>query len=700
MLKSYAASLAEALSGSAGRLGIELMHRLGALTDEDAAPASAGRPGTVGLWEPRTGEGGTWLERSPERSAEWSLWADVERIEPRGSRRRVVLLGESVARGYFYDPCYTPARVLEEILSASGVPGGVEVVDLAKNDLQARDLEALLRSALALQPDAFVVFGGNNWAQAPSAFRDGSERYLAAKALREQGVAGFKAHLEESLAARVEAAVRDALAPLSRRLGVVLMVPEFNLVDWRLDGEADAPWLAGDRNGRWHALLEACRGALAGDRLAEAEAHAREMVEIDGGTAAAGLTLLAECSRRQGRLAEARKLLERARDAHSWDSTPQVPKTLSVIQEAFRRGADGPSRIALVDLPRVFGEALGGDLPDRRLFLDYCHLTSLGIRTAMAAAAERLLPLLGAAGTGREELLERAAPPDAATEAEAYLAAAIHNAHWGQPHEIVRHWCDLALAASPGVARAMECYLDLQTRRAPVWACESFARLSTLGIRSLRRYVSTYSQGKLFDSVLLDAIAGALEDVGEPGHERLAALRRQERGVAPGRPVDFLDPYYRSSWADRSGLWWSSFFHRAYEPSSRFPLVCRSAAEPVVLELTWRTPAAGEGGEAGAVLVNGVPVADLRSGSRWITQRLALDTHLLREGINTIEIRWPIVLGPGEAGLERAAADLERGLPYLLLPAFAEVHSFRASLPPTADIPSANGEMALATPVT
>lgn len=82
------------------------------------------------------------------------------------------------------------------------------------------------------------------------------------------------------------------------------------------------------------------------------------------------------------------------------------------------------------------------------------------------------------------------------------------------------------------------------------------------------------------------------------------------------------------------------------------------------------------------MLVNGLPVADLRSSSRWITQRLTLGTGILREGMNTIEVRWPVTLGPGEAGIERTASDLERGLPYLLLPAFAEIHSFRALLEP------------------
>ena len=218
MLRSYAASLAEGLLGEEGRRRVELMQRLGLLTEADAPPEPAQAPGAIGIWEPRMEGDRIWFERSEARSGEWSLWADVPRLEPRGERPRVVLLGESVARGYFYDPSYTPARVLEELLAAHGVPG-VEVIDLAKNDLGAQDLQALLLSALALQPDAFVIFSGNNWAQAPAVFAEGPERHLAAAALGAMGAPGLRAYLEANLAAQVESAVRDGLAPLSHQLG-------------------------------------------------------------------------------------------------------------------------------------------------------------------------------------------------------------------------------------------------------------------------------------------------------------------------------------------------------------------------------------------------------------------------------------------------------------------------------------------------
>jgi hypothetical protein len=45
------------------------------------------------------------------------------------------LIGESVARGYLYDPQFTPAMALEAILQAQLGHNAVEVIDLARTDL-------------------------------------------------------------------------------------------------------------------------------------------------------------------------------------------------------------------------------------------------------------------------------------------------------------------------------------------------------------------------------------------------------------------------------------------------------------------------------------------------------------------------------------------------------------------------------------
>jgi hypothetical protein len=52
----------------------------------------------------------------------------------------------------------------------------------------------------------------------------------------------------------------------------------------------------------------------------------------------------------------------------------------------------------------------------------------------------------------------------------------------------------------------------------------------------------------------------------------------------------------------------------------------------------------------------------------------------LKAGVNALEIRWPLGTRPGEAGIENAARDLEAGLPYSLLPTFAEINSLAVSV--------------------
>lgn len=66
------------------------------------------------------------------------------------------------------------------------------------------------------------------------------------------------------------------------------------------------------------------------------------------------------------------------------------PRCSWAVQDGLRQLA-GQHRVAVIDLPRVLGEWVNGAFPDRRLFMDYCHLTAEGLRVAMAAIAEALL---------------------------------------------------------------------------------------------------------------------------------------------------------------------------------------------------------------------------------------------------------------------------------------------------------------------
>ncbi|HLX09296.1 MAG TPA: hypothetical protein VKY89_15705 [Thermoanaerobaculia bacterium] len=711
-LEALAEELAGELLQGAGARAFELMQCLGCAPG--AFAATAGPPGAanaphaahaahaahvadttlpprIGVWElvslpgDAAGEGASHrYQRVAASPGTLDAWADVPAIERKGSRRRVILVGESVARGFFYDPCYTPAQVLEALLASAAVPGGVEVVDLARTALTAQGLAELAGSCMALEPDALVIFAGNNWNIAPQVFGEGVERALVASVLRRQGVAGFSRFLAGRTADGIEALFRTALAPLAGKLPVCFLVPGSNLADWRPQLAADVPLLPADGTERWLRLRSEACDALAAGRP-EAASLARRMLELDAGTAATAWSILAAVARREGRVEEARDLLERARDARNWDSVLRVPGLSAGDRQVLRRSALAAG-IELIELPELFEQAAGG-LPGRDLFLDYCHLSAHGIRIAMAAAAERLLPALGASPACREELLTRALQPAAELEAEAHFAAAIHNAHWGQGGEIVGHHCRLA-AGSPQVARIMRDYVDLQVGHAPSWASVAAERLSARGASPLARLApwrELFFEDKLFDAILLDAVAAALEERGdlEPGdfslRARLLDLRLAERGLEPARGVDLLDPYNLPSHAVREGLWYPQHFFRAYADVSRFPLVANGAA-PVAFELTLRQGGGAGDADGGALLVNGIALGPLPMSDRWTTRRFLAPAASLRPGVNWIEVRWPPRLPPAAAALDDQARRIEQGRPYCLLPVRGEIHTFTAAL--------------------
>ena len=683
LLKSVADEMARQLSGSGGADAVLLLERFGLLSSAGrAAPgaraghaaASSGkgretgtRTGRVGVWE----GGPEGWQRAPALRHEWPFWAQVESIPPKGERRRVVLVGESAARGFLYDPELNPAQALGACAArACGQP--VEVVDLAKSDIQAPELLSLLAAAEALEPDVLVLFAGNNWHM-----HDPRDRHLEAAVLRRQGAAGLKALREQRLAAFAGETLRRQLAELAARVPVVVVVPEINLADWRLDAAADAPWLPHGANRRWLERRAAARAALAAGRRGEAADLAREMIELDGGTAASGWTLLADGARQEGDVEAARGHLEKARDAHLWDYTHQTPRTLSLVQEALR-GCALPGRIATVDLPRRFAAWQPGELPGRRLFLDYCHLTAEGIRVAMADAALAVAALLDADRPlpAFDSVVAAAPAPPVRVEAAAHFAAALHSAHWGQQGAVVAFYCREAARLSPEIARAMRAYLELQVRRAPAWACTAAEQLAEAATPVLRGYVLQH-QGKLFDPVLLPAIAGALEESGLPSVDFLDALRREERSL-DGRPRDLLDPYHRASWADLDWLEWPTHFRRAYAPKARYPWVSRTP-RATDFALTCRR-GGGAGAAAGEcrVWINGSAVADLQLTGEWASLRFSAPAALVQAGVNWLEIDWPQDLAGGEAAIDHIAREHELGRFVPLLPVFAEISALTA----------------------
>src|SRR5262249_46458744 len=100
----------------------------------------------VGIWERKKNT--SYFARRPDKRNEWHSWAAVGRIERKGPARRVVLLGESVARGYLYDPQFNVAKALALILESKLGKGAIEILDLARTDLKFAEDKGGLRKLM------------------------------------------------------------------------------------------------------------------------------------------------------------------------------------------------------------------------------------------------------------------------------------------------------------------------------------------------------------------------------------------------------------------------------------------------------------------------------------------------------------------------------------------------------------------------
>src|SRR5580698_3343103 len=179
LLKSFANRLAQLAVSEDGHEALRLLRLTGLFGDvsgknsvkssmddighqpkvSSAGPANITR---VGIWEKKQENGQTYFVRSKDKLEDWNYWANLGRIEAKGTKKRILLIGESVARGYLYDPQFTCAMALEKVLHAQMGQDAVEVIDLARTNL-GFEVQDLAVAALELEPDAVVIFSGNNW---------------------------------------------------------------------------------------------------------------------------------------------------------------------------------------------------------------------------------------------------------------------------------------------------------------------------------------------------------------------------------------------------------------------------------------------------------------------------------------------------------------------------------------------------------
>ena len=668
-------------------------HRIAHLGDDERpSTICVSEPGVsqrqsklIGIWERKEENGKVCFARRVDMMEAWHFWANVGRIEAKSSKLRVLFIGESVARGYLYDPGFTPALALQMILEEHYGKDQVEVIDLARTNL-GYEIKDLSLAALQLEPDIAIFFAGNNWEKKTSlpTFKDIARMN---EAILIEGMVGVKRVFDEYIKRTGRNIITEVLSEYQNAgIPIVWLIPEFNLADWR-EPFTNAPYLPDNRNREWIAAMKEARKALSNGEVVKAEQLGKRIVELDQGVCAAGYYVLAECRRRSGDLEGQRTYLESARDAQSWDnSIMYIPKNYNIAQQVLRE--ELPKYGAqVVDLPVMFKQYLNGEIPGNRLFLDYCHMTTEGIQIAMGAAASCVLRALKGVEKPWYTLVGDHIAPSPEIEAEASFLASIHNAHRYQNYAMVRHFCARAVKASPHVAELMLHYIDLQvTHKAPLRMSEAELEIFRLGSPLVHRYLFPNNDKRL-DKLLLTAIVDALEEAGIPARERLERRYREEHSTQVGT-TDMLHPYYYLSAGqphEFEGLTWplarvdyDPRYFRAYWPDSRFVFV-GEAGYPVNLSLTCRLPRLAADRGKISIDCNGKPQGEVAVSKEWSSWDITIPGEAIQDGVNEIEVHWPIPEFRTEEALSEVIVKLCQTRYPEYFPIFGEIHIFTAS---------------------
>ena len=511
---------------------------------------------------------------------------------------RICFFGESAAAGYLYAPHITPAKVLEHHLNQAVPDAQYEVIDLARTNERIDTLVATAEQAMQLQPDMLVVFAGNNWnlLETPEIspyFPSVNGRQAFAESWKTDGWMGpVELAVKKMMTkvgmgyGRLQALAQQANIPL------IVIIPEVNLADW--ETRQPAPWLNGENGRFWYDAYFAAIDAIANEQWQVLLKLADDMLTLDNEQCPTSWQLLATAHKGLGNVERARLAAEMAINTTHYATLGflAAPQISVMGQELLRRTAAFHG-FQTVDLPQVLPQITGSQLPGRDLFADYCHLTAEGMHVTMGlTAAEilgqpaaRLLPQLTRFGASPEAI------------ATARLGAAMHTAHRHLPvnpnNEMIRYWCEQALAASPSVVDAM---LDVaEARCAPLPAVLTAAQERNFDSPFRLQHQHGW-QYPYLDAALIDAMLTVLETHNPTAHAQMMDMIVSSHGI-DADDVDLLaggvylwEPLVRfypetMSYADIQ----ESAIFRAAWPETSFALVVGEETA-VSLTLTHRLP--------------------------------------------------------------------------------------------------------------
>lgn len=643
--------------------------------DVNAIPAGVNEDESdrIGIWKKQMVEGQLDFVRDPAMVNEFVYWSNRDRIPAKPEKFRVVLLGESVARGFLVDPAYSPAKALQAILSQSELDA--EVVDLARTNCTIWELGRLARQSLQLKPDVLIVFAGNNWTiNSQSLFKEQLDDLL--QDVDEQTPNAIKERVEEKLMVLMN----DLFSQLGEitsllQIPVVVINPEFNLKDWNSNSMERTPQFFAKGLSAWYMLLEKAQYEISRSALDDAAVTCEDIINHNPMNPL-GYEMMAGIMEQQGQWEAALTYYRRAHDTTVFQISHR-PGVTTFIQDKIREYC-ATFGLHLVDLPALFCNRKEAKIPDRQLFLDYCHLTVKGMNLAMFHTAELLYELVNGTLIPLTETDIDAFGPLPRFRSFSHFLTAIHNAHWGQEKDILIYHCDEALA-NHDIQEQLQEYVLMASSLCPWRLSRYFQRLLNVGpISSYLLLAQPEAGAETFDLPLVEAMLEVLRKKGIDIRATIDHIRISEHlsGV-----IDLLQPYY---WLDyNSGRFKAgkSVQYREYGRYSRFYLIGGREMEAEI-DMVFRLPYPTSANAQISIELNGTILYTTSVSSEWKKELIRMPKGRCIDGVNHLVIYWPLNDIPATEywGYNR----LQKLYAYMY-PVIGEIHSLRYSCVKAAD---------------
>lgn len=591
----------------------------------------------VGIWEPVQHKEELYFIRSPKADDWPGAWCDQEVIPPKHRRQRILLLGESVARGMHYDPFFTPASVLEGYLQQYLGTNEYEVIDIARIDATMGYLQQTLPLSLQMDPDLILIFAGNNWKNDPSVLSSIEIERNTATLSTIEGLRQYHKQRDQALNSLVDRYVD--LVESCQSLGnvpIIHVLPDFNLHDWQPKNLGVCPLICPEKNHQWYELYEQLYQSFESNQHDAIVRYATQLMELDEGYSATGPYFLGQSLLRKKEYQLARSYLEMAADFEP------IPRCTQSVQHALRRASE-TGRLNIIDLPKLFDEQAPALLPDRFLFLDYCHLTVKGIRHAMGLIAEHLLSYFGRSHLVSEMI--RPLPISLHIEACGHFCGALYNGRFGQPYVMLFHHIQRSLDLDPSMQQLMLSFLEHNVSPASKGLNNSYLNSRDTPLHIIQKRLSIPKAHWNVIKAIWNALS-AYNDIQQSMTTSIANLLDRQFNVERRAMVKLLDSNFWNHYNQIHKT--STLYLSCNQPSTVIEFVA-GAKESIEIDITLRV-AVGTGDIV--ISINGFIVVTILGTVNWKRVSCKIPREYLESGtdcesdgrflIQTLSIKWPV----------------------------------------------------------